>query len=101
MPVVVTLNQFITDTDKGIFICKKRHCEEKGCNLPQLKCGLKGGEDGLELAKKSNGYLVCKRESNFKPIYEDTLSITEKNRKNCQKEIYGADSVEYSRCCKK
>ncbi len=67
MPVVVTLNQFITDTDKGIFICKKRHCEEKGCRLPPAKVWAKKAvKSGLELAKKSNGYLVCKRESNFK-----------------------------------
>ncbi len=45
--------------------------------------------------------LSVKENQISKPIYEDTLSITEKNRKNCQKKIYGADGVEYSKCCKK
>ena len=97
VPVVVTLNQFITDTDKE-YSFVKRHCEEKGCEFAIAKVWAKGGEGGLELAKKVMDTLSVK-ESNFKPIYEDTLSITEKIEK-IAKEIYGADGVEYSDAAK-
>lgn len=97
VPVVVTLNQFITDTDDE-YSFVKRHCEEKGCEFAIAKVWAQGGEGGLELAKKVMDTLSVK-ESNFKPIYEDTLSIAEKIEK-ISREIYGADGVEYSDAAK-
>lgn len=97
VPVVVTLNQFITDTDNE-YSFVKRHCEEKGCEFAIAQVWEKGGEGGLELAKKVMDTLSVKT-SNFKPIYDDTLSITEKIEK-IAKEIYGADGVEYSDAAK-
>ena len=97
VPVVVTLNQFITDTDDE-YSFVKRHCEEKGCEFAIAKVCAQGGEGGLDLAKKVMDTLSVK-ESNFKPIYEDTLSIAEKIEK-ISREIYGADGVEYSDAAK-
>lgn len=51
IPVVVTLNAFITDTQEEYEFIKK-HCEDAGCEFALAKVWEKGGEGGLELAEK-------------------------------------------------
>lgn len=97
VPVVVALNQFITDTNNE-YSFVKQHCEEKGCEFAIAKVWEKGGEGGLELANKVMDTLNSKK-SHFKPIYDDDMSIIEKIEK-ISKEIYGADGVEYSDAAK-
>ena len=90
VPVVVTLNQFITDSQEELdFI--KNFCEEKGCEFALSKVWEHGGEGGIELADKVL-YTLENKPSNFKPLYEDELSLKDKVTKVC-KEIYGADNV--------
>lgn len=92
VPIVVTLNSFITDTEEEYeFI--RRHCEEKGCEFALSEVWAKGGEGGLALAEKVIETLENKK-ADFKPIYEDDLSLTEKVKK-IAREIYGADDVEF------
>jgi len=93
VPVVVTLNSFVTDTDAEIDFVKN-FCEERGCEFALSKVWEHGGEGGVELAKKVLETLETK-ESNFKPIYEDSLSIKEKIE-TVAKEIYGAGNVVFS-----
>ena len=69
-------------------------CEERGCEFALSKVWEHGGEGGVELAKKVLETLETK-ESNFKPIYEDSLSIKEKIE-TVAKEIYGAGNVVFS-----
>ena len=92
VPVVVTLNRFMTDTDAELAYVIEC-CEERGCEFALSEVWEKGGEGGIELAKK-----VCKtleeKESNFKPLYEDALSIKEKIE-TVAKEIYGAAQITY------
>ncbi|WP_075719767.1 formate--tetrahydrofolate ligase [Roseburia sp. 499] len=93
VPVVVTLNSFITDT-KAETDYIEQFCRERGCEFALSEVWEKGGEGGIALAEKVLETLETK-ESNFKPLYEDNLSLTEKIE-TVAKEIYGADGVTYS-----
>ena len=98
VPVVVTLNSFLTDTPAEYeFI--KNFCEERGCEFALSEVWAKGGDGGMELAEKVLKTLETK-ESHFKPLYEDSLGIAEKIE-TIAKEIYGAGSVSYSPAAKK
>lgn len=92
IPVVVTLNAFITDTQEEYEFIKK-HCEDAGCEFALAKVWEKGGEGGLELAEKVIESIENKK-AEYKPIYEDSDSLKEKIEK-VAKEIYGADVVTY------
>ena len=98
VPVVVTLNSFLTDTPAEYeFI--KNFCEERGCEFALSEVWAKGGDGGMELAEKVLKTLETK-ESHFKPLYEDSLGIAEKIE-TIAKKIYGAGSVSYSPAAKK
>ena len=90
VPVVVTLNSFVTDTDaENEYI--RRFCEERGCEFALSEVWEKGGEGGIALAEKVLETLENK-ESHFHPLYEDGLSLQEKIE-TISKEIYGARGV--------
>ncbi len=93
VPVIVTLNSFITDTDAEISYIKK-FCEERNCEFALSEVWEKGGEGGIALAEKVLKTLD-EKPSNFKPIYDCDLSIKDKIKTIAQ-EIYGADDVTYS-----
>ena len=98
VPVVVTLNSFVTDTEaENEFI--RSFCEERDCEFALAKVWEKGGEGGIELAEKVLDTLENK-ESTFHVLYEDELSLTEKIEK-ISKEIYGANGVVYEPAAKK
>ena len=93
VPVVVTLNSFVTDTDEETAFVEK-FCKDRDCEFALAEVWEKGGEGGVALANKVLETLEIKK-SNFKPLYEDDLSIKEKIEK-VAKEIYGADGVTYA-----
>lgn len=98
VPVVVTLNSFVTDTDaENEFI--KKFCEERNCEFALSEVWEKGGEGGIALAEKVLNTLETK-ESHFHTLYEDNLSLKEKIE-TISKEIYGADGVEYAPAAEK
>ena len=93
VPVVVTLNSFVTDTEaETLFV--KQFCEERGCEFAISEVWEKGGEGGIALAEKILHTLENKK-SNFKVLYEDELSLKEKIE-TIAGEIYGAEGVNYS-----
>ena len=92
VPVVVTLNSFITDTEEEYEFIKK-HCEEAGCEFSLSRVWAEGGEGGMELANKVLETIENK-ESNFKPLYDDDMPLVEKIE-TIAKEIYGADKVNF------
>ena len=98
VPVVVTLNSFITDTEAEISYVKN-FCEERGAEFALSEVWEKGGEGGMALAEKVLKTLF-EKESHFKPLYEDDLSLTEKIE-TVAKKIYGAGSVTVSAAAKK
>lgn len=93
VPVVVTLNSFITDSEAEIAYVKE-FCEGRGCEFAVSEVWEKGGEGGIALAQKVLNTLETK-ESHFKLIYEDALPLKEKIE-TVAKEIYGARNVSYS-----
>ncbi len=98
VPVVVTLNHFVADTDAEVAYVKER-CEKMGATFAVAKVWADGGEGGKALAEKVLETLETK-ESNFHVLYEDNLSIEEKINKVC-KEIYGAGQVSFTAAAKK
>ena len=93
VPVVVTLNAFVSDTEAEMAFVKE-FCESRGCEFALAKVWEKGGEGGIELAEAVLATLENK-ESNFKPIYEDDMSLKDKIKTVATK-IYGADNVTYN-----
>lgn len=98
VPVVVTLNSFVSDTEaENAYI--RRFCEEKGCEFALSEVWEKGGEGGIALAQKVLDTLENK-ESHFHTLYADELSL-EGKIETIAKEIYGADGVVYEPAAKK
>ncbi len=93
VPVVVTLNSFLTDT-KAETDYVEQLCRERGCEFALSEVWEKGGEGGIALAQKVLDTLEQK-ESHFHTLYEDHLSLAQKIE-TVAKEIYGADGVDYA-----
>lgn len=98
VPVVVTLNSFVTDIKEEIAFVEN-FCKERNCEFALSEVWEKGGEGGIELAKKVLDTLDHK-EAHFKPLYEDEMSLMDKI-KTIATEIYGADDVTYSKAALK
>jgi formate--tetrahydrofolate ligase len=98
VPVVVTLNSFVTDTDAENEYIRK-FCEEKGCEFALSEVWEKGGEGGIALAKKVIDTLEHK-ESHFHTLYPDEMSLEDKIG-TIAKEIYGARGVVYEPAARK
>ncbi len=92
VPVVVTLNRFMTDSQKELDYVKE-FCEQRGCEFALSEVWEKGGEGGIELAEKVMETLE-KKKSDFHLLYPDEMGLKEKIE-TIAKEIYGADGVEY------
>ena len=90
VPVVVTLNSFITDTEEEIAYVEKI-CREMGCSFALSKVWEKGGEGGIELAEEVLKTLE-EKESHYHPLYPDEMSLEDKIKTIATK-IYGADGV--------
>ncbi len=98
VPAVVAINRFGTDTDAEIAVIEE-FCREMGVEVSLTEVFSKGGEGGMDLAKK-----VCKtideKPSNYHPLYDTALSIPEK-LETIAKEIYRADGVTFTAQAKK
>ena len=98
VPAVVAITRFGTDTDAEIAVIEE-FCREMGVEVSLTEVFAKGGEGGMDLAKK-----VCKtideKPSNYHPLYDTALSIPEK-LETIAKEIYRADGVTFTAQAKK
>ncbi len=92
VPIVVTLNSFVTDTEAE-YEYIKNFCEERGCEFALSEVWAKGGEGGVALAEKVLKTLE-EKESDFKVLYPDEMPLKEKVE-TIAKEIYGADGVHF------
>ena len=90
VPCVVTLNQFVSDTQAELKYVKQ-FCEDHGCEFALSQVWEHGGKGGIELAEKVI-QTIDEKESHFKPLYDTDLSIKEKITV-IAKEIYGAADV--------
>lgn len=93
VPVVVTLNSFLSDTEAEYAFIRD-FCEEHGCEFALSEVWAKGGEGGRALADKVLHTLEIK-ESHYHPLYEDDMSLKDKIH-TIATEIYGADGVSYA-----
>ena len=98
VPIVVTLNSFVTDTEAEISYIRK-FCEDRNCEFALSEVWEKGGEGGISLAEKVLATLENK-ESDFHVLYENELSLKEKIE-TVAREIYGADGVNYTSAASK
>ena len=98
VPIVVTLNRFVSDTEAELAFIKN-FCEERDCEFALANVWGEGGEGGVDLANAVLKTLETKK-SEFKFLYEDALSLEEKITK-ISTEIYGADGVSFSAQAKK
>ncbi len=98
VPVVVTLNHFVTDSKAEIDFIRE-FCESRKCEFAVSKVWEEGGKGGVELAKKIL-YTIENKESHFTPLYPDDMSIEDKLYTIATK-IYGAKNVTYSPAAKK
>ncbi|MCI9675231.1 MAG: formate--tetrahydrofolate ligase [Lachnospiraceae bacterium] len=98
VPVVVTLNSFVTDTEAEVRFVRE-FCEQRGCDFAVSQVWEKGGEGGVALARKVIETLENK-ESHFRVLYDDSAALEEKIA-IVAKEIYGASGVNYTAAAKK
>jgi formate--tetrahydrofolate ligase len=92
VPVIVSLNRFITDTEAELDYVKS-FCESRNCEFALCEVWEKGGEGGIDLAKKVLHTMETKK-SSYQPLYALNLSLKEKIE-TIAKEIYGAEGVTY------
>ncbi|MEE0751742.1 formate--tetrahydrofolate ligase [Frisingicoccus sp.] len=93
VPIVVTLNKYITDTEEELNYIKD-FCESRGCEFALSEVWEKGGNGGVELANKVIDTIENKK-SDFRVLYPDSYTLKEKIE-TIAKEIYGADGVTYT-----
>lgn len=91
LPVVVALNMFPSDTAEEKEVVEEA-CREAGVAVAESRVFTDGGEGGIELAQ--DVLAAIDQGSNYKPLYEDSLSLKEKIEK-IAREIYGAGDVQY------
>ena len=92
VPIVVTLNSFLTDTEAE-YEYIRNFCEERGCEFALSEVWAKGGKGGIALAEKVIKTLE-EKESHFHVLYPDEMPLKEKIE-TVAKEIYGADGVNF------
>lgn len=98
VPVVVTLNSFITDSSLEVDYIRER-CEKMGADFALSEVWAKGGEGGIALGKKLMEVMESKQ-SNFAPLYDVNDTIENKIKTICT-EIYGAAGVTFAPKAKK
>lgn len=91
LPVVVALNMFPSDTAEEKEVVEEA-CREAGVAVAESRVFTDGGEGGIELAQ--DVLAAIDQGSNYKLLYEDSLSLKEKIEK-IAREIYGAGDVQY------
>ncbi len=96
--VLVAINHFATDTPAELALIEAC-CKKHGVSFALSKVFEKGGEGGVELAEKLVT-LLDNAPSNFKLLYEDSLSLEDKIKTVVTK-IYGGIDVVYSPEAKK
>ena len=98
VPVVVTLNSFVTDTEAETDFVEG-FCRDMGAEFALSKVWEFGGEGGIDLARAVLNTLENKT-SDFRFLYENELPLKEKVE-TIAKKIYGADGVNFTKAASK
>ncbi len=97
IPVVVAINRFLTDSEKELAFIEQ-YCRDNGAEFALSEVFAKGGEGGMELARK-----VCEaaeKPSAFQELYPLKMTVEQK-LETIAREIYGADGVQYTAAAQK
>ena len=92
LPVVVALNEFLTDTkeEQDLFM---ELCREMGVDCVLTSVWEHGSRSGIALAEKV--VELCENNATFQPTYDMSATIQEKVE-TIAKNVYGATNVHYS-----
>lgn len=92
LPVVVALNEFLTDTkdEQALFM---ELCREMGVDCVLTSVWEHGSRSGIVLAEKV--VELCENNATFQPTYDMSATIQEKVE-TIAKNVYGATNVHYS-----
>ena len=90
VPVVVSINKFISDTDEEIATLRKL-CEDYGVEVALNNCWAEGGKGGVEMGEKVLK-LLQQPKTPYKPLYDVNDSIPKK-METIVKKVYGGDGV--------
>ena len=92
LPVVVALNEFLTDTkeEQDLFM---ELCREMGVTCVLTSVWEHGSRGGIALAEKV--VELCENNTTFQPTYDMSATIQEKVE-TIAKNVYGATNVHYS-----
>ena len=93
LPVVVSMNRFITDSDAELDMVMRRS-EALGARVALTEVWEKGGAGGEELAREVLAVLE-KKEGRFAPLYPTDRPIREKIDTIVRK-VYGGDGADFS-----
>jgi len=91
LPVVVAINEFITDTAAEIAALEEL-CKEKGIRVEKCAVWAKGGAGGVDVAQAVVEEIENNAQSNFQPLYDVNSSVEEKLHTIVTK-IYGGANV--------
>jgi formate--tetrahydrofolate ligase len=94
LPVVVAINRFSNDSDADLERLKQV-CEARGASFALSEAFAKGGEGGVELARKVVEAIDANPDVEPLSAYAPTDSVIEKITK-VARSIYGADGIELS-----
>lgn len=94
IPVVVAINEFVTDTQKE-FETLEKLCQEMGVNIARASVWADGGKGGRALAQVLVD-TIDMQPSNYQRLYQDEQSIEEKCLAIVQK-IYHGKQVTFSK----
>ena len=94
IPVVVAINEFVTDTQKE-FETLEKLCQEMDVNIARASVWANGGKGGRELAQVLVD-TIDMQPSNYQRLYQDEQSIEEKCLAIVQK-IYHGKQVTFSK----
>ena len=89
VPVIVTLNSFVTDTPEAEYAFVKEFCEERDCEFALAEVWEKGGEGGVELAEEGCENTGEPKKAISTHCMQMNFRLTEKIE-TIAKEIYGA-----------
>jgi formate--tetrahydrofolate ligase len=92
LPVVVAINEFITDTEAE-FLQLEALCQQENVIIRRASVWANGGLGGKDLAEAVVDAIETK-EANYQRLYEDSLSIEEKVKTIVSK-IYGGKDVSF------
>ncbi len=98
VPVVVAINHFPTDSEAEIELIRCASLEAGACAAPVSKVFAEGGAGGRELAEET--VRAARAGSAFEHLYPLDIPIKSKIE-TIAREIYGADTVSYSRAAER